>query len=79
MDMQKDQQARNQLEVLKMKWLEIDHQYTMDFERLCREAGYKVGPLASIHQYIKGLSYSIAKDVLSPHSSPPMHRLFEGQ
>ena len=62
---QKDQRARNQLENLRMKWPEID-QYTMDFEKLSREAGYNIGSSASIHQYLKGLPYSVAKDVLSP-------------
>ena len=64
-DTQKDQRARNQLENLKMKWPEID-QYTMDFEKLSREAGYDIGSPASIHQYLKGLPYNVAKDVLSP-------------
>ena len=64
-DIQKDQMARNQLENLRMKWLEID-QYTMDFKKLSREASYDIGSLASIHQYLKGLPYSIAKDIFSP-------------
>ena len=38
-DTQKDQRARNQLENLRMKWPEIN-QYTMDFEKLSREASY---------------------------------------
>ena len=64
-DTQKDQRARNQLENLKMKWPEID-QYMMDFEKLSREAGYDIGSPASIHQYLKGLPYNVAKDVLFP-------------
>ena len=62
---QKDQRAQNQLENLKMKWPEID-QYIMDFEKLSREASYDIGSPASIHQYLKGLPYNVAKDVLSP-------------
>ena len=65
MDTQKDQRARNQLENLKMKWPEID-QYMMDFEKLSRKAGYKIGSPATVHQCLKGLPYSVAKDVLSP-------------
>ena len=64
-DTQKDQRARNQLENLKMKWPEID-QYMMDFEKLSRKAGYEIGSPASVHQCLKGLPYSVAKDVLSP-------------
>ena len=41
-DSQRDQRVRIQLEVLKMKWPYID-QYTMDFERLLREVGYRSG------------------------------------
>ena len=41
-DSQRDQRAQNQLETLRMKWPLID-QYTMDFEKLVREAGYQKG------------------------------------
>jgi len=64
-DTQRDQRARNQLETLKMKWPDID-QYTMDFEKLVQEAGYRIGTPESIQMYIKGLPYSVAKDVLAP-------------
>ena len=62
-DTQKDQRARNQLESLKMKWPEVD-QYTMDFEKLMREAGYQLGTPKSIQMYLKGLPSSVMKDVL---------------
>jgi len=62
-DTQKDQHARNQLESLKMKWPEVD-QYTMDFEKLIREAGYRLGTPKSIQMYLKGLPSSVMKDVL---------------
>ena len=62
-DTQKDQQACNQLESLKMKWPEVD-QYTMDFEKLMREASYRLGTPESIQMYLKGLPSSIMKDVL---------------
>jgi len=60
---QKDQHAHNQLESLKMKWPEVD-QYTMDFEKLMREAGYRLGTPESIQMYLKGLPSSVIKDVL---------------
>ena len=64
-DSQRDQRARNQLETLRMKWPLID-QYTMDFEKLVREAGYQKGTPESVQMYIKGLPNSVAKDVLRP-------------
>ena len=62
-DTQKDQRARNQLESLKMKWPKVD-QYTMDFKKLMREAGYRLGTPESIQMYLKGLPSSVMKDVL---------------
>jgi len=62
-DTQKDQHAHNQLKGLKMKWPEVD-QYMMDFEKLMREAGYRLGTPESIQMYLKGLPSSIMKDVL---------------
>ena len=62
-DTQKDQQAQNQLEGLKMKWPEVD-QYIMDFEKLMREASYRLGTPESIQIYLKGLPSSVMKDVL---------------
>jgi hypothetical protein len=64
-DTQRDQRARNQLETLRMKWPDID-QYTMDFEKLMREAGYQAGSPESVQMYVKGLPMSVAKDVLRP-------------
>jgi len=60
---QKDQCACNQLKSLKMKWPEVD-QYTMDFEKLMREARYRLGTPKSIQMYLKGLPSSVMKDVL---------------
>ena len=60
---QKDQHACNQLESLKMKWPKVD-QYTMDFEKLMREAGYRLCTPESIQMYLKGLPLSVMKDVL---------------
>ena len=60
---QKDQCARNQLESLKMKWPEVD-QYTIDFKKLMREAGYQLGTPESIQMYLKGLPSSVMKDIL---------------
>jgi hypothetical protein len=65
MDSQKDQQARNDRENLRMKWPLID-EYTMEFARLTREAGYQPGSAESIQAYLKGLPTSVAKDVLRP-------------
>jgi hypothetical protein len=65
MDSQKDQRARNDRENLRMKWPLID-EYTMEFARLTREAGYQPGSAESIQAYLKGLPTSVAKDVLRP-------------
>jgi len=62
-DTQKDQQAHNQLESLKMKWPEVD-QYTMDFKKLMREASYWISTPESIQMYLKGLPSSVMKDIL---------------
>ena len=64
-DTQKVQKARNQLDRLVMKWPEVD-QYTMDFEKLMREANYRIGSPESIQMYLKGLPDDIAADVLGP-------------
>jgi hypothetical protein len=61
-DTQRDQRARNALENLRMKWPEID-QYTMDFERLIREAGYTQGSNQNIQMYYNGLPVSVVADV----------------
>ena len=64
-DSQEDQRARNQLETFKMMWPLID-QYTMEFEKLCHEAGYQSGSAETVQLYIKGLPTSVTKDVLRP-------------
>jgi Retrotransposon gag protein len=53
-DTQRDQRARSQLDTHRPKWPEID-QYTMDFERLIREAGYTPGGAQTIQMYLDGL------------------------
>ena len=74
-DTQKDQRARNQLESLKMKWPEVD-QYTMDFEKLMREAGYRLDTPESIQMYLKGLPSSVMKDVLrAPTATTYQHTI----
>jgi len=74
-DTQKDQRARNQLKSLKMKWPEVD-QYTMDFEKLMREAGYRLGTPKSIQMYLKGLPSSVMKDVLrAPTATTYQHTI----
>jgi hypothetical protein len=64
-DTQRDQRAQNQLKVLRIKWPEID-QYTMDFERLLREAGYQKGTPECTQMYLKGLPDSVITQVVSP-------------
>ena len=64
-DTQKVQKARNQLDRLVMKWPQVD-QYTMDFEKLMREANYQIGSPESIQMYLKGLPDDVATDVLGP-------------
>jgi hypothetical protein len=65
LDSQKDQRARNDRENLRMKWPLIN-EYTMEFARLTREAGYQPRSAESIQVYLKGLPTSVAKDVLQP-------------
>ena len=62
-DTQKDQKARTDLQNLKMKWPLID-QYTMDFERLIREAEYQSGTPKCVHMFISELPIGVAGDVL---------------
>ena len=64
-DTQKLPKARNQLDRLVAKWPEVD-QYTMDFEKLTREANYRIGSPESIQMYLKGLPDDVAADVLGP-------------
>src|SRR6266852_1172917 len=46
-----------------MKWPDVD-QYTMNFEKLAREAGYTVRSPEGIQMYLKGLLMSVMRDVL---------------
>ena len=46
-----------------MKWPDIN-QYTMDFEKLAREAEYMVRSPEGIQMYLKGLPTSVMRDVL---------------
>ena len=62
-DTQRDQKARTKLQNLRMRWPLID-QYTMDFERLVREAGYQSGTPECIYMFISGLPLGVATDVL---------------
>src|SRR5882672_7167284 len=48
-----------------MTWPHID-QYTMDFEKLMREANYQSRTPAGMQMYLKGLPESVMKDVLRP-------------
>ena len=64
-DTQKVQKARSQLDRLTMKWPEVD-QYTMDFEKLTREANYQIGSPETTQMYLKGLPDDVAADVLGP-------------
>ena len=62
-DTQRDQKARTELQNLRMRWPLID-QYTMDFERLVREAGYQSSTPECIYMFISGLPIGVAIDVL---------------
>jgi hypothetical protein len=64
-DTQRDQRAQNQLEVLRMKWPEINR-YTIDFKRLLREAGYQKGTPECAQMYLKRLPDSVIAQVVSP-------------
>jgi Zinc knuckle/Retrotransposon gag protein len=68
-DTQRDQRARSQLNSLRLKWPEID-QYTMNFERLIREAGYAPGGAQTVQMYIDGLPNNVVADVTR---SPPVY------
>src|SRR6266849_6269661 len=46
-----------------MKWPDIN-QYTMDFEKLAREAEYMVRSPEGIQMYLKGLPTSVMRDIL---------------
>ena len=46
-----------------MRWPLID-QYTMDFERLVREAGYQSSTSECVHMFISGFPIGVAMDVL---------------
>jgi hypothetical protein len=73
MNTQRDQCARNQLDTLRLKWPEID-QYTMNFKRMIREAGYAQGGAQTIQMYIDGLPNNIVADVTR---SPPVYTYLE--
>ena len=62
-DTQWDQKARMELQNLQMRWPLID-QYTMDFERLVREAGYQSSTPKCMHMFMSGLPIGVAMDVL---------------
>ena len=64
-DTQRVQKARSQLDRLAMRWPEVD-QYTMDFEKLTREADYQIGSPENTQMYLKGLPDDVAADVLGP-------------
>jgi hypothetical protein len=68
-DTQRDQRARSQLDSLRLKWPEID-QYTMNFKRLIREAGYAPGGAQTVQMYIDGLPNNVVADVTR---SPPVY------
>jgi Zinc knuckle/Retrotransposon gag protein len=68
-DTQRDQRVRSQLDSLRLKWPEID-QYTMNFERLIREARYAPGGAQTVQMYIDGLPNNVVADVTR---SPPVY------
>jgi hypothetical protein len=75
LDSQKDQQARNDRENLRMKWPLID-EYPMEFARLTREAGYQPGSAESIQAYLKACPPVWPKTSCDPHSFTPSPKSF---
>ena len=63
MDSQNAQQARIELQMLKMVWPEID-EYISKFESIAHEAGYNPVDHNTMQQFLQGLSQSIRQKVL---------------
>jgi len=64
-DTQRQQSARAELKALRLKWPDIN-QYTNNFERLTRVAGYNLANPETIKFFIEGLPHSVVKDILRP-------------
>jgi hypothetical protein len=64
-DTQAEEQARLQIENMKMKWPEVD-QYVQDFERVARKAEYPLTAPATVRYFLKGLTKSIVNDIVKP-------------
>src|SRR6266566_2435450 len=63
LDSQKENQARNKLENLKMKFLEINR-YIATFEDMSHDVGYMMTNLENMQFFLKGLSKGVLADVL---------------
>ena len=63
MDSQKVQQARIELQTLKMTWPEID-EYISNFKSIAHEAGYNPVDPNTMQQFLQGLPQSIGQKVL---------------
>jgi len=63
MDSQKENQARNKLENLRMKFPEID-EYIATFEDTSRDTGYTMTNPENMQFFLKGLSRGVLADVL---------------
>jgi hypothetical protein len=64
-DTQAEEQARLQIENMKMKWPDVD-QYIQDFERVARKAEYPLTAPATVRYFLKGLTKSIVNDIVKP-------------
>jgi hypothetical protein len=64
-DTQKEDWARAQLEGLHMNFPEIDT-YIAKFEELAWQAGYTMGNHKMVHTFVKGLMWSVMKEVFKP-------------
>ena len=63
MDSQKAQQARIELQMLKMVWPEID-EYISKFESITHEASYNPVDQNTMQQFLQGLPQSVRQKVL---------------
>jgi hypothetical protein len=71
-DTQRGDQARAQLEGLRMHFPDIN-QYIAKFEELARQAGYMAGNPETMHTFVKGLMPSVMEGILKPPHAQGYH------
>jgi hypothetical protein len=68
-DTQAEERAQLEIESMHMKWPDIN-QYIVDFQQVARHAEYPLMAPATLRYFMKGLTKSVANDVLKP---PKVH------